>query len=158
MRTATSKPAGGLSGLKVVSFESRMTKEMHSLISRQGGQPLIIPALREVPVAENKAALVFGRAWLAGEYDVLVLLTGVGTRHLVELLETEHPRAAILDAFRKVKVVARGPKPVHVLGELGLKADLVAPEPNTWREVLAELDAKLPVAGKRVAVQEYGEP
>ncbi len=158
MATETAQPAGGLAGLKVVSFESRMTKEMHGLISRQGGQPLVIPALREVPVAENQAALAFGRAWLAGGFDVLVCLTGVGVKQLVDLLATEHPREAILGAFRRVTVVARGPKPVHALGELGLKADVVAPEPNTWREVLAELDGNRPVAGKRVAVLEYGEP
>jgi len=158
MATETMKSAGGLAGLKVVSFESRMPKEMHSLIARQGGQPLIIPALREVPLAENKPVLAFGRRWLAGEFDVLVCLTGAGIRHLVDLLLTEHPREAILDGFRRVKVVVRGPKPVHVLGELGLKADVIAPEPNTWRELLTELDAKLPVKGLRVAVLEYGEP
>ena len=30
------------------------------------------------------------------------------------------------------------------------------PEPNTWRELLAALDEQAPVAGRRVAVQEYG--
>ncbi len=32
------------------------------------------------------------------------------------------------------------------------------PEPNTWREVLATLDEHVPVAGRRVGVQEYGQP
>ena len=36
--------------------------------------------------------------------------------------------------------------------------DFQVPEPNTWRETLALLDARLPVAGLRVAVQEYGKP
>ena len=36
--------------------------------------------------------------------------------------------------------------------------DLQAPEPNTWHEVLSALDAKLPVRGLRIAVQEYGKP
>lgn len=31
-----------------------------------------------------------------------------------------------------------------------------APEPNTWREILSELDRSLPVRGLRIAVQEYG--
>ncbi len=44
------------------------------------------------------------------------------------------------------------------LRELGLLPHVTAPEPNTWREVLAALDAALPLAGKRVAVQEYGIP
>ena len=32
------------------------------------------------------------------------------------------------------------------------------PTPNTWHETLALLDAQLPVAGLRVAVQEFGKP
>jgi uroporphyrinogen-III synthase len=58
----------------------------------------------------------------------------------------------------RTKVVARGPKPAAALRELGVSIDLQVPEPNTWRETLALLDARLPVAGLRVAVQEYGQP
>jgi uroporphyrinogen decarboxylase len=32
----------------------------------------------------------------------------------------------------------------------------VTPEPNTWRELIAELSARVELKGKRVAVQEYG--
>src|SRR5689334_2513466 len=141
MAPATAEKSGPLAGLKVVAFEGRMAKEMHALIRNQGGQPLVVAALQEVPLTDNLAALEFGRRWLAGEVDVLVLLTGTGTRQLVALLETEHPRERIVAAFRTVKVVVRGPKPVQALAELGLKPDFVAPEPNTWREVLATLDA-----------------
>jgi uroporphyrinogen-III synthase len=45
------------------------------------------------------------------------------------------------------------------LRELGVTAWLTAPEPNTWRELIAALDsrqAEVPLAGLRVAVQEYG--
>ena len=38
---------------------------------------------------------------------------------------------------------------------------ITVPEPNTWREVLEELDENprgFPLAGSRVAVQEYGVP
>jgi uroporphyrinogen-III synthase len=55
--------------------------------------------------------------------------------------------------------VARGPKPTAVLKELEVPVTVTVPEPNTWRELLAALDAKaeaLPLRGKRVAVQEYG--
>ena len=44
----------------------------------------------------------------------------------------------------------------RALKEVGLAPALGVPEPNTWRDLLSELDRKLPVAGKRVAVQEYG--
>src|SRR6185312_9342067 len=42
------------------------------------------------------------------------------------------------------------------LKALGIKPTLVAPEPNTWNDLLALLDAQLPVAGQSVAVQAYG--
>ena len=40
--------------------------------------------------------------------------------------------------------------------EAGLAPTLTVPEPNTWRDLLSEVDLTLTVAGKRVAVQEYG--
>ena len=52
----------------------------------------------------------------------------------------------------------RGPKPTAALRELKARVDLHVPTPNTWHETLAALDAQLPVAGLRVAVQEYGKP
>lgn len=154
----TTQSAAGLSGLKVVAFEARMAKEMYKLIANQGGQPLLVPAMREVSIDENRAALNFGDRWLGGGIDVLILLTGVGLRKLVELLETRHPKDRILGALKSVKIVCRGPKPVSVLAEWGLKPDVVAPEPNTWKTLLATLDEKLEIHGKRVAVQEYGNP
>jgi len=56
-------------------------------------------------------------------------------------------------------VITRGPKPVAVLRELQIPIWANAPEPNTWRELMAVLDEHdrdWPLAGKRVAVQEYG--
>ena len=40
--------------------------------------------------------------------------------------------------------------------ELGFEPSIVVPEPNTWREVLSALAARVELKGKRVAVQEYG--
>jgi uroporphyrinogen-III synthase len=68
-------------------------------------------------------------------------------------------RETFVQALGRAKVVARGPKPVAALRELGLTPWVTAPEPNTWREVLNALDAKqseFPLTGRRVAVQEYG--
>jgi uroporphyrinogen decarboxylase len=131
---------------------------MATLISRQGGTPVVAPSLREVPRAANDAALAFGDALVAGEIDVVVLLTGVGTRHLVRALEARHPRARLVEALGRSTVVARGPKPVRALAELGLVPTATVPEPNTWRDLLRTLDERVPIAGRRVAVQEYGIP
>jgi uroporphyrinogen-III synthase len=147
-----------LNGLKVVSFESRRAKEMAELIRRYGGEPISAPSMREVPLSENHAALEFLPKLEAGKFDLLVLMTGVGTRTLNELLLTKYPRERILSALGKTRLVARGPKPVAALKELGLQPAITVPEPNTWRELLATLDGAMDLHGKRVAVQEYGIP
>lgn len=152
-------PAESFQGLRVLSFESRRATEMATLISTYGGQPTVAPALREVPIESNTQALEFAAALLRGEFDMVVLLTGVGTRFLLRVVEQAYPREAFLDALRKTKVVARGPKPMAVLRELQVPAWLSVPEPNTWRELLAAIDTKTgeeQLRGMRVAVQEYG--
>jgi uroporphyrinogen-III synthase len=146
----------GLQGLCVVAFESRRAAEMAELIRRHGGEPLVAPSVREVPLGEHAAVFEYVRRLAAGEIDVVILLTGVGLRTLAEMVAREWPGDRLATALRRARLVARGPKPLAALRELGLEADAVAPEPNTWREVLALLDAQAPVTGKRVAVQEYG--
>jgi uroporphyrinogen-III synthase len=147
-----------LGGLKVVSFESRRAKEMAELIRRYGGEPISAPSMREVPLSENHAALELLPKLEAGKFDLLILMTGVGTRTLNELLLTKYPQERILSALGKTRLVARGPKPVAALKELGLQTAITVPEPNTWREVLATLDGSIDLHGKHVAVQEYGIP
>ncbi len=147
-----------LSGLTVVSFESRRSAEMAQLIRNYGGEPIQAPSLREVSLSDQHEALAFGETLVAGGCDVLLLLTGVGARLLIEALATRWPREQVLAALGRVALVCRGPKPVAALKEAGLAPALTVPEPNTWRDLLMALDRELPVAGKRVAVQEYGAP
>ena len=142
--------------LRVCSFENRRAEEMASLIRRQGAEPTLAPAMREIPLEENDEALSFGEELLGSEVDVVIFFTGVGADGLLTLLETRHSRAEIVAALAGCRVVVRGPKPVPVLRERGIRIDLRAAEPNTWREVLEILDAELEIAGKTVAVQEYG--
>jgi uroporphyrinogen-III synthase len=152
------KVRASLQGLKVVSFESRRAKEMVELIRRYDGEPIIAPSMREIPLAENRAALDLLRQLESGQIDVLILMTGVGTKTLNEVLLTQYPQERITAALRKTQLLARGPKPVGVLRELGMQPALTALEPNTWREVLSTLRDAIDVRGKRVAVQEYGIP
>jgi uroporphyrinogen-III synthase len=148
----------GLGGLRVATFEARMAGPMADLIRKQGGEPLEAPALREVPIGNNPAALSFADTLIAGGFDLVIFLTGVGTRYLAREIETKYSRDEWVTALKRIKVAIRGPKPVVPLREFGARIDLQAPEPNTWRDLLAALDEKLPVAGLRVAVQEYGQP
>ena len=156
----TSAVSTNFEGLEVVAFESRRAPEMAVLIARLGGVPRVAPALRESPLEED-AALAFGTALFAGRLDAVIFMTGAGTRRLFEVLETRHARDQIVQALAGISVVARGPKPVKVLRELKVPVTIAVPEPNTWHEVLDELDENprgFTLAGSRVAVQEYGVP
>jgi len=145
---------------RVLILESRRAREMAALVTTYGGQPITAPSMREVPLESNTEALAFADALERGEFDLVILLTGVGTRALVAVVEgVRGSREPFVEALRRTKVVARGPKPVVVLRELNVPVWLTAPEPNTWRELLAALDARqheFPLSGLRVAVQEYG--
>jgi uroporphyrinogen-III synthase len=149
----------GLAGLRVLCLESRRGQEMAKLIANYGGEAVVAPSMQEVTLKDNPEALSFARKLADGGFDIVIFLTGVGTRALVRLVEAHDLRQKFIDALRRVKVVARGPKPIAALAELGVPVTVAVPEPNTWREVLSALDARanaLSLKGSRVAVQEYG--
>lgn len=146
------------SSVRVCSFESRRAVEIQGLLERNGFLATVAPSMRELPLEDNPAAFAFGEELLAGSIDVVVFMTGVGARALLEVLATRHDPATVVAALNRGTVVVRGPKPVVVLREYGIRIDFRAPEPNTWRELLATLDEQVPLSGRRIAVQEYGVP
>ncbi len=145
-------------GLRVLAFESRMASEIGRLIGRYDGRPLVVPALREVPIPlqDNGAVLRFGVKLILHQVDILILMTGVGTKALFEVLQTRYPLAEVIEALRKTIVVTRGPKPLAALKAIGVESNITVPEPNTWQDVIATLDYYRPVQGLKIAVQEYG--
>ena len=159
MAMETGSSPKGFAGLRVLSLESRRGPEMAKLIANHGGEAIVAPSMREIPLETNTEAIAFGRKLFVGEFDMVIFLTGVGTRALARAVETIFPLDRYLAELRKVAVVARGPKPVAVLKEWNVPIAVTAPEPNTWREVLRALDenaAALPLKRRRIAVQEYG--
>jgi uroporphyrinogen-III synthase len=152
-------PSDGLTGLRVLSLESRRAREMAKLIASYHGQPMVAPSMQEVPLESNAEALDFATKLVSGGFDTVIFLTGVGTRALARLADTLYPREKFVAALQHVTIVARGPKPVAALTEMGVPVAVTAPEPNTWRELLRALDdlsESFPLRDKRVAVQEYG--
>jgi uroporphyrinogen-III synthase len=149
-------------GLRVLILESRRGRELGLIVTSYGGQPLVAPSMREVPLESNEEAIAFAGDLIAGEFDVVIFLTGVGARALLDIVQRAHgTRKKFVDALAETVVVARGPKPLAVMRELQVPVWVTAPEPNTWREVLASLDEKkseLSLDGLNVAVQEYGAP
>jgi uroporphyrinogen-III synthase len=147
-----------LENLCIISFESRRAKEIEVLIQKEGGIPLVAPSLREIPLEENPQVLEFGRKLFSGEIEILILLTGVGTRFLIEILKTKYPLQEIRKQLQNITLVARGPKPIAALAQIQLKPNLTVPEPNTWHEIVKTLEQKNLIGSRRIAVQEYGTP
>lgn len=151
-------PHASFDGLRVLSLESRRAREVEKLIRTYNGEPLVVPAMRELPLSSNTVCLDFGRRLLAGDFDAVLFTTGVGVRRMMDILETELPRNHVIEALRRTAVVARGVKPVAVLRELDIPVAAVAPEPSTWHEVIDTMDATFgaKLGEMRLAVQEYG--
>jgi uroporphyrinogen-III synthase len=171
-------PSPSFDGARVLLLESRRARELASIVTSYGGMPVSAPSMREVPLESNTEAAAAVRHVIAGAFDVVILLTGVGARAWLDVAEQVcRAREPFVDALRRVKVAARGPKPLAVMRELQVPVWVTAPEPNTWRELLAAIDSAAAslqagatgsspsdvdrqggpgLQGARVAVQEYG--
>jgi len=149
----------GFAGLRVAAFESRRSAEMSNMIEKLGGIASVSPSMREVPIQENREAVDFAHRVMTGQIDIIIFMTGVGIRHLLAEVERQVDRQRLIEAISDIVTIARGPKPVAVLRELGLSPTHRVPEPNTWREVLATIDREqIQVAQQNVGLQEYGLP
>lgn len=146
-----------MDSLRVAALESRMTDQTATMIERAGGVAVRAPSLREIALDDNKDALDFADRLIAGQFDIVIFLTGVGAKHLAEAIETRHAAEVWRQSLSNTVVVARGPKPMVVLRAWGVPVAVQVPEPNTWRDILESLDQKCPIAGKSIAIQEYGQ-
>jgi uroporphyrinogen-III synthase len=142
-------------GLRVLSLESRRAKEMEALIRREGGDPFVAPSVQERALDDHGDAIRFVERLEADEFDMVIVMTGAGLAFLRDQVAAHSSAARLGAALRRVTLVSRGPKPLPILAELGARAQIVVPEPNTWKEIVDAVAAR---AERRIAVQEYGRP
>lgn len=138
---------------RVLCFESRREKEIAELVRINGGQPFVAPALREIPIEQNRDAFDFADRLYRGEFEMVIFLTGVGARYLQKVLGTREDEARFPAALRNVAVAVRGPKPMAVMREWNVPVAVQVPEPNTHRELLEAVRDR---PERSVALQEYG--
>ncbi|MDP3920962.1 MAG: uroporphyrinogen decarboxylase [Candidatus Omnitrophota bacterium] len=149
----------GFNGIGVVSFESRMADVMVQGITVRGGKVFSAPSMQEIPLEKNPEIFSFADKLFAGQIDMILFMTGIGAKYMVEALSTRYPEEKILNALRKLTVVARGPKPIRVLKQFNVPVTITVPEPNTWQEIVETLDLSkrsISLKGCNIAVQEYG--
>jgi uroporphyrinogen-III synthase len=142
-------------GLRVLSLESRRAAEIEILIRKQGGEPFVAPSVKERPLDDHTDAFRLLDELERGEFEMLVLMTGTGLSFWRDVVATRYPVTRADDALRKVKLLARGPKPSAILRPLGITPDVTIPEPNTWREIVEAMRSR---RERKLAIQEYGRP
>jgi uroporphyrinogen-III synthase len=139
-------------------LESRRAKEVEKLIRTYGGEAIVVPAMREIGLDSNEETIEFADRLIRGEFDLVVFLTGVGVRAMVEIVQTRFDKEEFLEALRKVKIAARGAKPTTALRELKIPVHVISEDPSTWRELLRAITEKFgeSLGSMKIAVQEYG--
>jgi uroporphyrinogen-III synthase len=145
-------------GLRVLSLESRRAKEVEKLIRTYGGEAIVVPAMREIGIESNEETIEFANRLIRGEFDLVVFLTGVGVRAMVDIVQSRLDKEEFLAALRKVKIAARGAKPTTALRELKIPVHAISEDPSTWRELLRAISGKFgeSLGNMKIAVQEYG--
>lgn len=146
-----------LNGRVLAFVESRMPEEMASLVRRHGGVPFGAPVLEEIYLKESPLVQQLVADVCGGHVDVVLLLTGVGTRALIETAASMGRQQEFIDSLDRVKVIARSPKPARVLRQHQIHIDLMPPEPFTSEDLVQAMTG-LELRGQRVAVQKYGGP
>lgn len=150
-----------LKDITVLAFESRMADSTAKLLERKGARTISAPSMQEVPLENHSAVFSFSEQLFAGKVDILICMTGVGTDMLVKAMKTRYKWKKIHKALSGIIIVSRGPKPAKILRKLEVPIHIKVPEPNTWKEILESLDKDEKTSnltGKKVAIQEYGEP
>jgi uroporphyrinogen-III synthase len=128
---------------------------MDALIRREGGDPFVAPSVQERALDDHGDAIRFLERLESDEFDMVIVMTGTGLAFLRDQVVARFPAARLGAALGRVTIVSRGPKPLPILRELGVRAQIVVPEPNTWKEIVEAVAAG---PDRRIAVQEYGRP
>lgn len=129
-----------LRGTRVALLESRMESELASLVRRHGGDPVCVPAMREV---ERDCTEDVARAYAALRRAgaLVVLTTGVGLERLLRVAAASGIGAELHAELTRATNVCRGPKPIAVLKREGLPVHVRAEAPHTAKELLSALEA-----------------
>ncbi|MCF6525077.1 uroporphyrinogen-III synthase [Streptomyces sp. JJ36] len=145
-----------LDGFTVGVTAARRAEELGSLLERRGAQVMHAPALRIVPLADDRELLTGTERLLAEAPDVVVATTAIGFRGWVEAADGWGLGDALRERLAGAELLARGPKVRGAVRAAGLREEW-SPASESMAEVLDRL-LEEGVRGRRVALQLHGEP
>ncbi len=140
----------------VALLESRMSRELARLVEKHGGDPLCVPAVREMPKLTPDLTSKLIDDLASDRHEVVVFMTGVAVSLLFEMAEQLGRRPELVAAMRRLTTVCRGPKPTAALRGFGVPPTLSARDPFTSAELIDALSG-LELKGRRVILLHYGE-
>ena len=155
-RSPEPAPAAPLGGFTVGVTAARRADELGALLARRGAEVQYGPAIRIVPLSDDRRLLDAIRSVIDAPPDVVVATTGIGFRGWLDAAEAWGLTEPLLDALRKATFFARGPKAAGAVRAAGLREEWSPPSESS-SELLTYL-LERGVAGQRVAVQLHGEP
>lgn len=155
-RTPGPAQAAPLGGFTVGVTAARRADELGALLERRGADVVYAPAIRIVPLPDDRRLLAAIRSVIDAPPDVVVATTGIGFRGWLDAAEAWGLTEPLLDALRRAVFFARGPKAAGAVRAAGLREEWSPPSESSWELLTYLLDRG--VAGQRVAVQLHGEP
>lgn len=146
----------GLGGRRIALLESRLGDALAGLVRKNGGEPVCVPAVRELrrDAGADVARLLDA---VAGEAAPLfVFSTGVGVAALFEEARVLAREPELRSALGRGFTLCRGPKPVAALSRERLAPSATVESPYTTAEIAAAL-GPLDLASRLVVLLHYGE-
>jgi uroporphyrinogen-III synthase len=144
---------GPLAGRRIVVGETRELELLAQMLERQGAETIRCPLISIHDSPDETQVIDWLNRFITTPPDDVVLMTGEGLGRLLGFAQRAGLEADLIATLKKVRKIARGPKPVRRLRTLGLAADIHA-EPPTSAGVIAVL-AQEKLGGRRIAVQRY---
>lgn len=153
-----------LGGAVVGITAARSAAAQADQVRRCGGEAFLAPTLGMVRADETlqrEAVGSFLDRLVAGQIDLVILLTGVGTRALIAAADELGRRDDLKQGLARTHVLTRGYKCTAALRSFGRQPDLVPTVPTTTgvtRELETYQERFGALRGRQVAVQAYGAP
>src|SRR5260370_37921028 len=88
-------------GLRVLSLESRRAKEIETLIRRLDGDAFVAPSVQERALEDHSDVVRFVERLEAGEFDLVVCMTGAGLAFLRDVVATHMEGERLAAALRR---------------------------------------------------------
>jgi uroporphyrinogen-III synthase len=143
-----------LAGYNVAVTADRRAEEQVALLTRRGATVIEGPTVRTLPLVDDQALWSAIDAVISDPPDVVVLLTGIGTRAMVGAAEGMGVDGELLATLARALVIARGPKAAGAAATAGIDVGWQTPGERSV-EIVERLSAQAR-RGARIAVQRDG--